>query len=208
MVKSQFLQERSFFQLNENEEYLLIYNILKGENTVLRGLIAEEFVRYILSQRFPILIVRPSIALRYLDNASIKGRYVDFLRKNQQTMDFLGLTPFFRDNHILTTPEETVCRFFYEKEGLSLYLKKESLFPQLQGFIVEVKSRTSENSWAPFNYSFSTNQIEMFQQSKDFDFTIVLCGVTFTSDWNLSVVFCDENQKVLPQDFFVINQYG
>ncbi|UCG90123.1 MAG: hypothetical protein JSU57_06620 [Candidatus Heimdallarchaeota archaeon] len=184
----------------------MFYNIIKGENTVLRGLIAEEFARYILSQRFPILVIRPSTALRYLENTAIKGKNVDFLRKNQKTMDFLGIIPFFKSEELQLTPEETVNRFFYEKEGLNRYLKKEIHFNQLRGFIIEVKSRTTTDSWAPFQFTFSPNQREMLDHSRKFDFDIILCGVTFSSDWNLSVVFCDRQQKIISEDFYVINQ--
>ncbi len=184
----------------------MFYNLIKGENTVLRGLIAEEFARYILSLRFPILVVRPSTALRYLETTTVQGRNVDFLRKNQKTMDFLGITPFFPSDELQLTPKELVHRFFYEREGLNRYLMNGTCFNQLKGFVIEVKSRTSTNSWAPFQFSFSSNQKEMFDQIETHDFEIILCGVTFTSDWNLSVVFCDSNQKILSDDFFVIDQ--
>lgn len=184
----------------------MFYNLLKGENTVLRGLIAEEFARYILSRCFPILTLRPSTALNYLDNASVKGMSVDFLRKNQQTMDFLGIAPFFQNGDLQLSPEEIVYQFFYEKEGLNRYLKKKIHINRLRGFIIEVKSRTTTNSWAPFQFSFSPNQKEMLNQSQKFSFKTILCGVTFSSDWNLSVVFCDNNQKVLQENFFAIDQ--
>lgn len=184
----------------------MFYNLIKGENTVLRGLIAEEFARYIISQRFPILILRPSTALNYLDKSSVKGMSVDFLRKNQQTMDFLGIAPFFQNGDLQLTPEEIVYRFFNEKEGLDRYLKKKIYINRLRGFIIEVKSRTTTNSWAPFQFSFSPNQKEMFDQSHKFSFKTILCGVTFSSDWNLSVVFCDNNQKILQENFFAIDQ--
>ncbi|MFX0123036.1 MAG: hypothetical protein ACFFAE_05315 [Candidatus Hodarchaeota archaeon] len=179
----------------------MLYNLLKGENTVLRGLVAEEFTRYILSQRFPILIVRPSTALKYLDKTSIEGRYVDFLRKNQQTMDFLGIAPYYRENDFRFKPEEVICQFFYEKEGLTRFLENEGATTQLRGYIIEVKSRTGLSTWSPFQFSFSPNQMKMLDQSQNYDFKIVLSGVTFASDWNLSVVFCDKNQKIFPEDF-------
>lgn len=181
----------------------MFYNLVKGENTVLRGLIAEEFARYILSQRFPILILRPSTALTYLDRASVTGRNVDFLRKNQKTMDFLGISPFFHSEDFQLTPEETVIGFFYNREGLIRYLKENGDVTQLRGFIIEVKSRTSTNSWAPFQFTFSPNQKQMLDQNLRSEFEVLLCGVTFASDWNLSVVFCDENQKIITEDFFI-----
>ncbi|MFX1285270.1 MAG: hypothetical protein ACFFB5_16580 [Promethearchaeota archaeon] len=183
----------------------MFYNLIKGENTVLRGLIAEEFARYILSQRFPILVIRPAAALRYLETTSIQGRNIDFLQKNQKTMDFLGITPYFQREEFQLTPKETIYKFFNEEEGLNRYLRNETHFNQLKGFVIEVKSRTSTNSWAPFRFSFSPNQEEMLVECQKLNFDIILCGVTFTSDWNLSVVFCDRQQKILSEDFFVIN---
>jgi len=180
----------------------MYYNLLKGENTVLKGLVAEEFARYTLSKRLPILIVRPSRALKYLDEASIVGKYVDFVRKNQQTMDFIGIAPYYKDDDYRFKPEEVICQFFYKKEGLIRFLSNETLSNQFSGFIIEVKSRAGINSWAPFQFSFSTNQLEMIDQSQNYDFKIILSGVTFASDWNLSVVFCDKNQKMLSEDFF------
>ena len=185
----------------------LIYNLKTGQNTVLRGSVAEEFARYILSQRIPILILRPSIVLKHLEKASIEGRYVEFLKKNQQTMDFLGIFPFFAGGKQFPTVEETVCRFFYEKEGLTRFIIKDNKMNQLKGFIIEVKSRTTSNTWAPFQFSFSPNQEEMFNQSRRFDLEIILCGVTFSSDWILTIVFCNGNQKILPEEFFMRDQY-
>lgn len=184
----------------------LFYNLKTGQNTVLRGSVAEEFARYILSQRLPILILRPSVVLKYLEKASIKGRYVDFLRKNQQTMDFLGIFPFFAKEKQHTTVEETVCQFFYEKEGLTRYIVKDNQINRLRGYIIEVKSRTTTNTWAPFQFSLSSNQEEMLNQSRGFDLEIILCGVTFSLDWILTIVFCNGNQKILPEEFFIIDQ--
>lgn len=184
----------------------MFYNLLKGENTVLKGLVAEEYARYTLSQRFPILIVRPSIALKYLDKASIVGRYVDFIRKNQQTMDFLGIAPYYKDDNFHFKPEEIICQFFYAKEGLTRFLIQETSSNQLSGFIIEVKSRTGINAWAPFQFSFSPNQKEMIDQSQRYDLKIILSGVTFASDWNLSIAFCDKNQKMISEEFFKSNQ--
>jgi hypothetical protein len=184
----------------------MYYNLLKGENTVLRGLVAEEFARYTLSKRLPILIVRPIKALRILDEASIVGRYVDFIRKNQQTMDFIGITPYYKDDAFRFKREDIICRFFYEKEGLTRFLSNNSLSIQLDGYIIEVKSRVSTDSWAPFQFSFSPKQLEMIDQSQSYDFKILLSGVTFASDWNLSVVFCDQNQRILSEEFFKTHQ--
>ena len=184
----------------------MYYNLLKGENTVLRGLLAEEFTRYTLAKRLPILIIRPVKALNFLEKASITGKYVDFIRMNQQTMDFIGITPYYRDNDLRVRPEDLVCQFFYEKEGLTRFLSNNALSKQLGGFIIEVKSRTSTDSWAPFQFSFSPNQLGMIDQSQNYDFKIILSGVTFSSDWNLSVVFCDRNQRVLSEEFFKIHQ--
>lgn len=179
----------------------MYYNLLTGGNTVLQGLVAEEFARYILSQRFPILIIRPTVALKYLKKSDIRGMCVDFLQRNTKTMDFLGIFPFYHDKEYQFTPEEIVCQFFYEKEGLNRFLNK-NLRKYLRGFIVEVKSRVAKNTWAPFQFSFSENQVRLLNQSQRFNFEIILCGVTFGEDWNLSVVFCDRNQKILSDCFF------
>ena len=184
----------------------MYYNLLKGENTVLRGFVAEEFARYTLSKRLPILIIRPVKALKILDEASIVGRYVDFIRKNQQTMDFIGITPYYKDDPFRLRREEIICQFFYEKEGLTRFLLNNASSKQLDGYIIEVKSRTSTDSWAPFQYSFSPNQLEMIDQSQKYNFNIILSGVTFASDWNLSVVFCDHNQRILSEEFFKTHQ--
>jgi hypothetical protein len=184
----------------------MYYNLLKGENTVLRGLVAEEFARYTLSKRLPILIVRPVKALKLLDETSIVGEYVDFIRKNQQTMDFIGITPYYKDEDPRIRQEDLICQFFYEKEGLTRFLSNNTLSKKVSGFIIEVKSRTSPDSWAPFQFSFSPNQLEMIDQSRKYDFKIILSGVTFASDWNLSVVFCDRNQRMLSEEFFKTHQ--
>ncbi|MHA2293822.1 MAG: hypothetical protein ACXACK_16795 [Candidatus Hodarchaeales archaeon] len=184
----------------------MFYNLRNGENTVLRGLVAEEAARYILTQRYPILVLRPKKALNYLDSGAVEGRSVEFLRKNQKTMDFFGIFPFFRDKDLQMTTEEIICKFFLEKEGLDHYITKESFTQHVKGFVIEVKSRTTENTWAPFNFGFSSNQKKMFNQCQQFDFTTILCGVTFAPDWNLSIVFCDINQRIFSDNFLASNQ--
>jgi hypothetical protein len=72
---------------------------------------------------------------------------------------------------------------------------------ELKGFIIEVKSRATEHHWKPFQYSFSEKQEEMFIKSKSFNFEVILCGVTFAKDWDISVVFTDVRGKILPSDF-------
>lgn len=184
----------------------MLYNLRNGENTVLRGLVAEEAACYILTQRYPILVLRPKKALNYLDRGAVEGTSVEFLRKNQKTMDFFGLFPFFRSDDLQMTTEEIICKFFLEKEGLDHYFTKEPFTQQVKGFIIEVKSRTTENTWTPFDFVFSTNQKKMFNQCNKINFRIILCGVTFAPDWNLSIVFCDINQKILPENFLATYQ--
>jgi len=186
--------------------FLGIYNIKTGQNTVLRGLIAEEFARYILSQRYPILIERPGVILSYLEEMSFNNKRVTFLNKFQKTMDFFGIGPVeSRDEHHIN-PKEIIFRFFYEAEGLGRFLSANDKMDRLRGIIIEVKSRTSINSWTPFQYSFSSKQELMLAQSRNFGFKTILCGVTLENNWNISVSFTNEKGKVLTEDFLVTNQ--
>jgi hypothetical protein len=180
---------------------MITYNLKTGQNSVLRGLIAEEFTRYILTQRMPILVLRPKEALGIIDESSIKGKTVDFLKKYQQTMDFFGIGPVLRDDILQFSTEQIIKRFFIEKGDLTRYLMKESQSLSQRGFIIEVKSRTKVNPREPFEFSFSPNQELMLRQDYE-DFDIILCGVTFSEDWNLSVVFYDRNQKLIPKAYF------
>ena len=187
------------------EGYLMItYNVKTGQNTVLRGVIAEEFVRYTLTQRMPIIILRPRFILEKLASFSIKGKKIDFLRKYQQTMDFFGIGPIIRDDKLQFSIEQIIYNFFFNKRNLDQYLSGVQQIQTLKGFIIEVKSRTTANPRDFFEFSFSPNQEMMLTQLID-DFDVILCGVTFTENWNLSVVFCDRNQKILPSDYFSID---
>ena len=182
---------------------MFTYNLKTGQNSVLRGLIAEEFARYILSQRMPLLIMRPRNVLKITNELSIKGSHVDFLRKNHQSMDFFGIGPIFRDDILQFNREQIIYQFFYDQGDLTRYLIKGNNNQIQKGFIIEVKSRTTANPRDPFEFSFSPNQERMLKQCTE-DFDIILCGVTFTDDWNLSIIFCDRNQKILPKKYFSI----
>jgi hypothetical protein len=184
---------------------MITYNLKTGQNSVLRGLIAEEFARYILNQRMPLLILRPKIILEVLSEALIKGSSVDFLWKYQQAMDFFAIGPILNDDVIQFSTEQIIHKFFYSKGDLTRYLHSEQQSQILKGFIIEVKSRTTANPRDVFEFSFSPNQEVMLSQSGD-KFDIILCGVTFSDNWNLSIVFYDRNQKILPMDYFAIDR--
>ncbi len=177
------------------------YNIRTGKNTVLRGLIAEEFARYILLQKYPLLIIKPFIALQYLEKAGIKGQSVQFLQKYQHTMDYLGIGPIEKKKELKLQNEEIVIRFFLLKEGLTRFLELYSWEHKLKGYIIEVKSRTSITSWAPFRYTISQNQELMFNEIKKFGFELILCGVTFEPKWNLSITLYNHKGKIFQDNF-------
>ena len=186
---------------------MITYNLKTGQNSVLRGLIAEEFARYILIQRMPILILRPKEVLGIVDEYSIKGKNVEFLRKYQQTIDFFGIGPVLQDDILQLSTEQIIKRFFIEKGDLTRYLMKEPKSLSQRGVIIEVKSRTMVNPRDPFEFSFSPNQELMLKEDYE-DFDIILCGVTLSDDWNLSVVFYDRNQKIIPIKNDVVNSGG
>jgi len=137
--------------------------------------------------------MRPSTVLQYLQKNGFQSSSVQFLEKYQQTMDYFGIAPIRLENEPLLSAEEVIIRFFQAKNGLPRFIQKFSWEQKLQGYIIEVKSRTSVSSWPPFHSSFSPNQELMLEEVKKFNFEIVLCGVTFEPNWNLSIVFY--NQK-------------
>ena len=185
-----------------------IYNIKTGKNTVLRGQIAEEFARYTLTQRYPIIVFRPEKVLEFLDEQSIDGPHVQFLRQYAQTMDFFGLGPILENDESPSIPiNKMVQDYFYYQNGLTKYLVQPLLDVSPKGYIIEVKSRSTKNYWKPFHYSFSENQERMFSQSKRFNLEIVLCGVTFAQNWEIAVVFTNLEGKILPQEYFMQDQY-
>ena len=181
----------------------MVYNIKTGANTVLRGLIAEEFARYTLGQRYPIIVLRPSKVIEILSKNQTKGPHFDFLVQYQQTMDFIGFD--FIQQPETSPPlsiSDLVQNFFYHQDGLTRYLPSTSLELRLNGYIIEVKSRSTKNHWNPFIYSFSSNQEEMFLQAIKYRFKVILCGVTLANDWEISVIFTNPQGKILPQNFF------
>lgn len=177
-----------------------IYNIKNGQNTVLRGFLAEEFARYMLVQKFPLLIVRPRKVIELLVNEKFKSRHLEFLIKYQQTMDFIGFGPIIQTLEEQNTLRESLINFFYAQDGLTKYFDSTHSSSKIEGYLIEVKSRTSENYWKPFNYSFSVKQEEMFEESRNYNFNIIICGVTFEDDWNLGILYTDRNGKILPSD--------
>ena len=184
-----------------------MYNIKTGKNTVLRGLLAEEFARYTLSQRHPIIVLRPAKILEYLSEQTVEGLHVQFLRRYAHTMDFFGLGPILETEESLSIPLSKIIQdFFYKQNGLTKYLVQPLPEFLIKGYIIEVKSRSTKNFWSPFQYTFSTNQEKMFTQSKRFNFEVILCGVTFANDWDMAVVFTNLEGKILPQDHFMEDQ--
>ncbi|MFX0084165.1 MAG: hypothetical protein ACFFAU_00710 [Candidatus Hodarchaeota archaeon] len=183
---------------------MITYNLKTGQNSVLRGLIAEEFARYILNQRMPLLILRPKTVLDLLNDLLIKGSLVDFLWKYQKSMDFFAIGPILSEDSLQFSTEQLLHKFFYSKGDITRYLLNNQQSQMLKGFIIEVKSRTTANPREVFEFSFSPNQESMLSQCGE-DFDIILCGVTFTENWNLSIAFYDRNLKILPRDYFSID---
>ncbi len=184
---------------------MVIYNIKTGQNTVLRGLLAEEFARYVLVNRFPLLIIRPEVALQFIEDIP-KGKVIHFVQEFHQTMDYLGIGPVEEDDIIHLTQEGVIKRFFSAKEGLTRYLIDDHWAKQLRGFVIEVKSRTDMTARAPFHFSFSPRQDIMLQKIKDIDLEIIIAGVTFQDNWNISVTFTNERGKILSEDFLIKDQ--
>ncbi|MFW9778305.1 MAG: hypothetical protein ACFFE8_05575 [Candidatus Heimdallarchaeota archaeon] len=174
------------------------YNILTGQNSVLRGLIAEEFVRYFMSQQFPLLVLRPKIVLRYLDDTNIRGRTVNFVRKYQQTMDFFGLGPIDESMLLQRSAKDLLTSWFYMNEGLPRFFQDDDYVLRLHGFAIEVKSRTTSKIWSSFQYNFSPNQENMFEECNEVGLQSILCGVTFGANWDISIVFANHRGKIIP----------
>ncbi len=122
-------------------------------------------------------------------------------------MDFIGFGPI--KNNETSLPElgsGLVRNYFYEQDGLTPFLPSNSEQTKINGYIIEVKSRTTKNHWKPFTYSFSINQEKMFSKSVKYKFKVVLCGVSFAEDWELSVVLTNPQGKILPEDYFNSDQ--
>jgi hypothetical protein len=117
-------------------------------------------------------------------------------------MDFIAFGPIDEpESTIPLSVTEIIVAFFHKQDGLTKFFPSGSKIEGLKGFIIEVKSRTTEYHWKPFQYSFSKNQELMFTKCKNFNFDVILCGVTFANDWEVSVVFTDLKGKILPPDF-------
>lgn len=183
----------------------MVYNIKTGSNTVLRGLLAEEFTRYTLSQRYPIIVLRPHKVIEILTENQTEGPHFNFLTQYQKTMDFIGFGPIQMTE---TSPplsiSDLVQNFFYHQDSLIRYFPSNSFESKLTSYIIEVKSRSTKNHWNPFIYSFSPNQEEMLLKASKYRFKVILCGVTLANDWEISVIFTNPQGKILPQDFFLI----
>jgi len=169
--------------------------------------LAEEFARYSLTQRHPVIVLRPEKILTYLSEKNVDGPHVQFLRRYAYTMDFFGFGPVLETEELLSIPlNKLIQDFFYKQNGLTKYLVQPLSEVSINGYIIEVKSRSTKNYWKPFQYSFSSNQEKMFTQSKRFNLEVLLCGVTFAQDWEMAVVFTNLEGKILPQGYFMQDQ--
>ncbi|WP_455139989.1 hypothetical protein [Candidatus Hodarchaeum mangrovi] len=179
------------------------YNIEKGSNTKLRGLISEEFVRYTLLTNFPILVIRPTKAIKILDDNAISGEFVQFLKDYEQTMDFFGIGPIPKENQTYISLNEIIINYFHKLRGLNRFFHHAKWIEELDGFIIEVKSRTSANALSPFNYSLSDKQKQMVNYGKKLGLKVILGGVTFERNWKLSLMFTNEIGKIIGNDYFL-----
>jgi len=179
------------------------YNIEKGSNTKLRGLISEEFVRYTLMANFPILVIKPTRAIKILDDNAISGEFVQFLRDYNQTMDFFGIGPISKEEQTLISINEIVINYFHKLRGLNRFFHRVKWIEELDGFIIEVKSRTSANALTPFNYSLSDKQKQMLYNGKKLGLNVIFGGVTFERNWKLSVMFTNEIGTIIGNDYFL-----
>ncbi|MCK4849433.1 MAG: hypothetical protein KAT16_10420 [Candidatus Heimdallarchaeota archaeon] len=123
-------------------------------------------------------------------------------------MDFFGLgTPILETEESLTIPLNKLFQdFFYEQNGLTKYLVNPLPELTIKGYIIEVKSRSTKNYWSPFQYSFSSNQEKMFLESKKLNLEVILCGVTFSQNWDIAVVFTNLEGKILSKEYFMQDQ--
>jgi hypothetical protein len=120
-------------------------------------------------------------------------------------MDFFGIGPIINEDSSQFNTKDMIYKFFYEAEGLGRFLSSNERIDRLRGIIIEVKSRTSINSWTPFQYSFSSKQESMLAKSRRFGFKVILCGVTLENNWNISATVTDEKGKILTENFLNSN---
>ena len=122
-------------------------------------------------------------------------------------MDFIGFGPIQQtDTSVPLSISDLVRNFFYQQDGLIRFLPSNSLQNTLNGYIIEVKSRSKKNHWNPFIYSFSPKQEEMFSKATKYRFKEILCGVTLANGWEISVIFTNVKGKILSEDYFNLNQ--
>ena len=179
------------------------YNIERGSNTKLRGLIAEEYVRYTLLTHFPLLVIRPTRAVKILEINAISGEYAQFLKHYEQTMDFLGIGPIPKEEKAPFSTDEIIINYFYKLGGLNQFFHQLEWIEKLDGFMIEVKSRTFTNALSPFSYSLSDKQKEMLNFGKKLGLKVILGGVTFEPNWKLSVMFTNEFGTIIGSNGFL-----
>ena len=164
----------------------------------MRGLIAEEFARYTLLQKFPLIVLRPIKVLDYLEERKIRSPHAKFLQKYSHTMDFFGIGPISDSEEMPAIPTGKLIQdYFYRQDGLTKFIAQPSSQNLIKGYIIEVKSRSTKNHWKPFQYSFSSNQERMLSRLKKYNFEVIICGVTFAKDWKMAVVFTNQDGKII-----------
>lgn len=113
-------------------------------------------------------------------------------------MDFFGLGPITENMTLQRSVKDLLTSWFYMNEGLPRFLQSDDSILRIQGFTIEVKSRTTSQMWTPFQYNFSPNQESMFEECDEVGFQSILCGVTFGTNWDMSIVFANHRGKIIP----------
>ncbi|MHA2231054.1 MAG: hypothetical protein ACXAB4_00995 [Candidatus Hodarchaeales archaeon] len=154
----------------------------------LRGLIGEEVAAYLLRKKLNLCVVRPSQLISSLESANLKNPMFQFLKKYQQTMDFIGAWPSVVD---LTGEHfRTSIRDLFTQNSLTRSIAAEGDFA-LRGYVIEVKSSALNSQSRP---KISPRQTKMVNLALKLGFEIILAHVIFLPNYETRARFFNGNE--------------
>lgn len=166
----------------------------------LRGLIGEEVAAYLLRKKLNLYVVRPSQLISSLESANLKNTMFQFLRKYQQTMDFIGVWPSVVD--LIGEQFRTSILDLFTRNSLTRSLAAEGDFA-LRGYVIEVKSSALNRQSRP---KISPRQTKMVKLALKLGFEIILAHVIFLPNYETRARFFNGNIAPIDPKKFVLRK--
>ena len=173
----------------------------------MRGLLAEEFARYTLIQKFPLIVLRPIKILEYLEERKIRSPHAQFLKQYSHTMDFFGVGPISDSEETPAIPTSKLIQDYF-------YRLKKHVKPELQtsyhekGSLMSTKGKADRSKFV-LSEKFANGQIkvhwklqividQIMRRNSGYDILDVLIQLCmpYNIDWEIAyAMFSNKNRN-------------